>query len=154
MSTTPSDHNLITDFHGSITPEHIAVDWPTQPGQRPFQRVSVGPVDQGPAFCHAIDGEKLMMKTTNLLVLAASLTTLAAPLLAESHAVDYSTLTCAEFMAMESEPMMMAAEGLDMAMHDGVASDPAMMEESMAAMATACEGMDDMTVMAAMEAAM
>lgn len=94
------------------------------------------------------------MKKTVLLAVAASAVTLAAPLFAEAHVVDYTVLTCAEFMAMESEPMMMAAEGLDMAMHDGVASDPAMMEESMAAMATACEGMDEMTVMAAMEAAM
>lgn len=122
------------------------------------------------------------MKLTLSLTAAALATAFAAPVFAESHTMDASTMTCAEFSAMDSDGMMAATDAVDMAMMTADMSDDekmaameehdAMMaadmtddqkaemamksEESMTAITEACgkDGMADMTVMDAMHDSM
>ena len=90
---------------------------------------------------------------------------------------DYSAMTCAEFAAMDADGMAMAAEALGgmahdamsdeamaaddtiaaddtMAADDTTAADDAMVDDMSASIMKACDGMADMSVMEAIEAAM
>ena len=63
--------------------------------------------------------------------------TSAAPVFAESHAMDPATMTCAEFSAMDSDGMMAATHTMDMAMamtDEEMTAAMAMTDEEKAAM--------------------
>lgn len=61
-----------------------------------------------------------------LLVTAAAIAgTIAFPAFAQDAAMDTSTMTCADFTAMDAEGQMMAMEAMQTSMTDGMASDDA-----------------------------
>ncbi len=95
------------------------------------------------------------------LSIAALMSIPAATAFAAAHEMDYSKTTCAEYMAMDEEGQMTAVDGMTLAKAkaDGTAAadatattektdeEKAKMTEDMAAMATGCEGNDDMLTM-------
>lgn len=79
------------------------------------------------------------MKTLSLLGTAVTALTLATGAFAQST-VDTTTLTCAEFLAMDSSGMMQAGEAVGMA-HDAMSGD-AMADDAMADDAMASDAME------------
>ena len=82
------------------------------------------------------------------------------PALAQDAAMDTSTMTCADMMAMDEAGQMEAMTAMEMAMAETegteMSEEDAMAagEEMMPGMMTACEGNDDMMAMDAMKSNM
>jgi hypothetical protein len=102
-----------------------------------------------------------MRVETATLAIASLLGTLAGSPLVAQDAMSPDSMTCADYMAMDSEGQMQAMEAMEMASPEGMMAEGAedaegdgMMEEHMAAMGAACDGNPDMMAMDAMMSAM
>lgn len=87
----------------------------------------------------------------NTFIAASSVLALSAvPAFAASHsAMDPSTMTCADFMALDGEGMMAAANAVDAAMQDSMAADSMAAEGAMEADSMEAEGAMEADSMAA-----